>query len=36
VAALSRRLILGALTGTALLAGTVAAQAADKVTLRTN
>ena len=32
----SRRLLLGALVGTALLAGTVAAQAADKVTLRTN
>jgi NitT/TauT family transport system substrate-binding protein len=32
----SRRLLLGALAGTALLAGTVAAQAADEVTLRTN
>ena len=32
----SRRLLLGALAGTALLAGTAVAQAADKVTLRTN
>ena len=36
MAASTRRLILGALAGTALLAGTIAAQAADKVTLRTN